>query len=54
MTEVPEEVDPALAESVTEIRNRFGIEGLRQARRLIDYEVAIFNDAYAELEEPLG
>ena len=52
MTEVPEDVDPALAEHVTAIRNRFGVDGLRQARALIDVEIAIFADAYAELEEP--
>jgi hypothetical protein len=48
---MPEDVDPALAEHVTAIRNRFGIDGLRQARQLIDVELAIFTDAYGELEE---
>ncbi len=50
MTELPDEVDPALAEHVTAIRNRFGVDGLRQARHLIDVEIAIFEDAYRELE----
>ena len=54
MSELPDDVDPALAEHVTAIRNRFGIDGLRQARQLIDVEIAIFDDAYHELEDSLG
>ena len=51
---MPADVDPALAEHVTAIRNRFGVDGLRQARQMIDVEIAIFEDAYRELEDPLG
>jgi hypothetical protein len=54
VTEVPDDVDPALAEHVTAIRNRFGVDGLRQARQLIDLEIAIFDDVYGELEAPPG
>ena len=54
MTELPEDVDPALAEHITVIRNRFGVDGLRQARQIIDLEITLFDDAYNELEEPLG
>ncbi len=49
MTEVPADVDPYVAERVIEIRNRFGIAGLRQAQRLIDVEIRIFEEAAAQL-----
>jgi hypothetical protein len=49
MTEIPGEVDPALAEHVVAIRNRFGVDGLREAARLIEIEIAMFEDAYDEL-----
>lgn len=49
MTEVPE-ADPGVAEHVVAIRNRFGVDGLRQARQLIDIEIKIFEDAYDDLE----
>ena len=51
MTEVPEEVDPAIGEHVVAIRNRFGVDGLREAQRLIEVEIAIFEDSYKELDE---
>ncbi|HWC35027.1 MAG TPA: hypothetical protein VG650_09375 [Mycobacteriales bacterium] len=51
MTALPDEVDPAVAVHVVTIRNRFGIDGLREARDLIDVEIAIFEDAYEELAE---
>ena len=49
MSEIPE-VDPALSEHIVAIRNRFGVDGLKEARRLIDIEIAIFEDAYDELD----
>ena len=49
MTAVPDEVDPGLAEHVIAIRNRFGVDGLRQARQLIDIELAITEGLYDEL-----
>jgi hypothetical protein len=49
MTSLPEEVDPAISEHVVAIRNRFGVDGLREAARLIDIEIALFEDAYDEL-----
>ena len=49
MTSVPEEVDPAIGEHVVAIRNRFGVDGLREASRLIEIEIAMFEDAYDEL-----
>ena len=50
MTDVPSDVDPAIGEHVTAIRNRFGVDGLREAQRLIAVEIAIFEDSYEELE----
>jgi hypothetical protein len=47
--EVPAEVDPLIGEHVVAIRNRFGVDGLREARRLIDLEIAMFEDAYDDL-----
>jgi hypothetical protein len=49
MTALPDDVDPSLGEHIVSIRNRFGIDGLREAARLIAVEIAIFDDAYAEL-----
>jgi hypothetical protein len=50
VTALPNEVDPALSEHVVAIRNRFGVDGLRTASRLIEIEIAIFEDAYDDLE----
>ena len=50
VTEIPE-VDPGLSEHVVAIRNRFGLDGLREAQRLIAIEIAIFEDAYDDLEK---
>ena len=50
MTEVPSDVDPAIGEHVIAIRNRFGVDGLREAQRLIAIEIAIFEDSYRDLE----
>jgi hypothetical protein len=49
MTSLPEEVDPAIGEHVVAIRNRFGVDGLREAARLIEIEIAVFEDAYDDL-----
>jgi hypothetical protein len=51
MTEVPAEVDAGIGEHVTAIRNRYGVDGLREAQQLIAVEIAIFEDAYEELEQ---
>ena len=50
MTELPSDVDPAIGEHVIAIRNRFGVDGLREAQRLIALEIAIFEDSYRDLE----
>ncbi|MGN6474988.1 MAG: hypothetical protein ACTHK4_15240 [Mycobacteriales bacterium] len=47
-TEIPD-ADPKLSEHIVAIRNRFGIDGLREAQRLIEVEIAIFEDAYDDL-----
>jgi hypothetical protein len=49
MTALPDDVDPAIGEHVAAIRDRFGLEGLRQAEQLIEMEIAIFADSYVEL-----
>lgn len=46
-----DEVDVAIGEHVTAIRDRFGLDGLRQAAQLIATEIAIFEDSYEELAE---
>jgi len=45
----PGEVDPFIAERIVAIRNRYGIDGLRQAERMIAVETAIFADSAREL-----
>jgi hypothetical protein len=49
----PHEVDPMVAELVMGIRDRFGLHGLRDARRLIDEEIVLAEEAMAELEAEL-
>ena len=50
MSELPEgEVDPRVAELVMQIRDRFGLKGLRGAQWLIDKEIRLAEDALAEL-----
>lgn len=51
MTEIPTEADQGISEHVTAIRNRYGVDGLREAQKLIGVEIAIFEDAYEELEQ---
>lgn len=46
----PHEVDPLVAELVTVIRDRFGLHGLRDARRMIDEEIVLAEEALAGLE----
>ena len=47
--EMPDEVDPAVAEHVVVIRDRFGLRGLRSARWMIDKEIALAEAAMADL-----
>jgi hypothetical protein len=49
MTGFPDDVDVAIGEHVTAIRDRFGLDGLLQAQQLIETEIAIFRDSYEEL-----
>lgn len=46
---MPEEIDPRVAELVVAIRDRFGLRGLRGARWMIEQEIAIAEQALAEL-----
>jgi hypothetical protein len=46
---VPDEVDPKVAELVVTIRDRFGLRGLRGARWMIDQEIALAEEALADL-----
>lgn len=50
MSELAEgEVDPRVAELVMQVRDRFGLRGLRGAQWLIDKEIRIAEQALAEL-----
>jgi hypothetical protein len=49
MTVLPDDVDPSLSEHIVAIRNRFGLDGLREATRLIAIELAIFDQTYSDL-----
>lgn len=51
MTTLNDDVDPFISERVIEIRNSFGVLGLRQAAQLIALEIAIFDGAMDELAE---
>jgi hypothetical protein len=44
-----DELDPAVVEHVEAIRDRFGLRGLRGAQVLIAHEVAVAEEAMAEL-----
>ena len=44
-----DEVDPKVAELVVTIRDRFGLRGLRGARWMIDKEIALAEEALADL-----
>ena len=50
----PHEVDPLVAELVVTIRDRFGLHGLRDARRMIDVEIVLAEEALSELEPDSG
>jgi len=45
MTTMPDDVDPFIGERIIAIRNRFGVDGLRQAAQMISLEMAIFADS---------
>jgi hypothetical protein len=47
--DMPDEVDPKVAELVMTIRDRFGLRGLRGARWMIDKEIALAEEAIADL-----
>lgn len=47
--EVEEHVDPAVAESVHSVRDRFGVRGLRDLITLASYELDVAERAVAEL-----
>lgn len=49
MTTRPEDVDPYILEHVVAIRDRFGVDGLETAARLIETEISIFKDVYDSL-----
>ena len=48
-TGTPDEIDPRVVELVVAIRDRFGLRGLRGARAMIDQEIALAEEALAEL-----
>jgi hypothetical protein len=45
----PDEIDPRVAELVVAIRDRFGLRGLRGAHAMIEQEIAVAEQALAEL-----
>ena len=47
--DVPDDVDPRVAELVVAIRDRFGLRGLRAARWLIQQEITLAEDAMSGL-----
>ena len=47
--DMPDEVDPKVAELVMTIRDRFGLRGLRGARWMIDNEIRLAEEALAAL-----
>jgi hypothetical protein len=47
--EIPDEVDPKVAELVVTIRDRFGLRGLRGAHWMIEQEIALAEEAIADL-----
>lgn len=44
-----EDIDPKVAELVVQIRDRFGLRGLRGARWMIDQEITLADSALREL-----
>ena len=51
MTSLAGEVDPFISERIIEIRNRFGVDGLRVAADMIALEIAIFAGATEALAD---
>jgi hypothetical protein len=51
MTSLAGEFDPFISERIIEIRNRFGVDGLRAASDMIAIEIAIFAEAAQALAE---
>lgn len=49
--ELPTDVDPFIAQRVVEIRDRFGLRGLRAAHALIEMEIAIFDGPAGEADD---
>jgi hypothetical protein len=49
---IPADTDPDIGQHVVAIRDRFGVDGLREAAKLIDAEIAIFTDSYLDLPDP--
>lgn len=47
--DIPTDADPEISRHVVAIRDRFGIDGLRSAAKLIAIEIEIFSDSYEEL-----
>jgi len=45
----PDEVDPRVAELVVAIRDRFGLRGMRGAHWMLEQEIALAEEATAEL-----
>lgn len=48
-SDMPDEVDPKVAELVVTIRDRFGLRGLKGARWMIDQEISLAEEALADL-----
>lgn len=49
--EAREEIDPAVAELVVTIRDRFGLRGMRDAQAMLAQEVQLAEQALAALGE---
>ncbi|MGZ4461162.1 MAG: hypothetical protein ACXVYY_20155 [Oryzihumus sp.] len=51
MSELPEDIDPAVAELVVAIRDRFGLRGLRSAAWMIRNEITLAEESLRALRE---
>ena len=54
MTTLSDDVDPFISERVIEIRNSFGVLGLRQAAELIAVEISLYEGATEALAKELS